>query len=376
MTVKQTQPSVQQQAKMWVMIGRQMSSSYPGWTIIISAVVGLIIGLFFAWMIWPLNWTEVKPSSLSNIPQENKTYKQVFLNFAATAYATGSMPIDQVAYYLGEGWTKADIIALLDQMIKDNYAGNAAYLTAFRDALNGYTGSIGPQPPAQQGPSPLVTLLLILLIIFLLVLLIFIVWRILRRRSEEAVAVQVSPAGGEGTAAAEAAPVVVPAVSRAAGGARTVEKTAWPGESRPPMTQFVTTYAVGDDRYDMSNSIETSSGDFLGECGVGISETIGTGSPEKVTALELWLFDKNDVRTLTKVLMSEHAYNDGAVRAKLAPKGDAVMIHKGDTVDLTTQTLKLNARVVDLIYGSGGGLPPNSFFQQVTLEIATWDLSS
>jgi hypothetical protein len=126
----------------------------------------------------------------------------------------------------------------------------------------------------------------------------------------------------------------------------------------------------------MSNSIETSSGDFLGECGVGISETIGTGSPEKVTALELWLFDKNDVRTLTKVLMSEHAYNDGAVRAKLAPKGDAVMIHKGDTVDLTTQTLKLNARVVDLIYGSGGGLPPNSFFQQVTLEIATWDLSS
>ena len=34
------------------------------------------------------------------------------------------------------------------------------------------------------------------------------------------------------------------------------------------------------------------------------------GEPKKVAALEIWLFDKNDIKTATKVLMSEHAYND------------------------------------------------------------------
>ncbi len=168
----------------------------------------------------------------------------------------------------------------------------------------------------------------------------------------------------------EGGEVVIPAVSRAAGGARAVEKTAWPDESRAPLIQFATTYALGDDRYDMSKSIEAPNGDFLGECGVGISEPLDGSSPVKATALEVWLFDKNDVRTLTKVLMSEYAYNDAGIRNKLAPKGDAVAIKKGDVVELKTQTLKIGARVVDLVYGNG--TPANAYFQQVTLELATW----
>ncbi len=179
-----------------------------------------------------------------------------------------------------------------------------------------------------------------------------------------------APPAARLTAGTTTGPVVVPAVSRAAGGARPVEKTAWLGETRPPLTQFASTYAFGDDRYDMSSSIETPSGDFLGECGVGISETIGAGLPEKVTALEVWVFDKNDVRTVTKVLMSDFAYNDPSIRAKLAPKGDAVLARKGEVVELKTQTLKINARIVDVVYG--GGSPANSYFQQVTLELATW----
>ncbi len=369
MTVKQTQPSVQQQAKMWVMIGKQMAGSYPGWTILISVVVGLVIGwMLIGWAIWPVQWFDAKTSSLSN------QYQQSYLNFAATTYGTGSMSIDQVAVYLGEGWTKDTINNILDQMIAANYAGNQAYLTSFKNALNAYTGPIGPAtaPRNQPGLNPLVALLLLFLVIVLLIILV--IWILMRMRKAKPKAVPATAMTPSGAPAAEEVAVVVPPMSKAVGGARPVEKTTWPGESHAPMTQFATTYAIGDDRYDMSSSIETPNGDFLGECGVGISETIGTGSPDKVTALEVWLFDKNDVRTLTKVLMSEHAYNDGAIRAKLLPKGDAVMIRKGDIIDLTTQTLKLSARVVDLVYGSGG-LPPNSFFQQVTLEIGTWSLT-
>ena len=63
-----------------------------------------------------------------------------------------------------------------------------------------------------------------------------------------------------------------------------------------PVGKFTTTYNLGDDYYDLSFSIELPSGEFLGECGVSISETLGTTPPRPVTALEVWLFDKNDIR--------------------------------------------------------------------------------
>jgi hypothetical protein len=139
----------------------------------------------------------------------------------------------------------------------------------------------------------------------------------------------------------------------------------------PPLTQYMSTYILGDELYDDSFSIETPAGEFLGECGSGISETIGVGDPKKVTATEVWLFDKNDIRTITKVLMSEHAYNDQALRTKLAPKGEAVLAAPNAVTTLETQTLRLRVRVVDLQYGEGA-LPPNSFFERLTVEIAAW----
>jgi hypothetical protein len=261
------------------------------------------------------------------------------------------------------------VVDILNKMIQVHYAGNDQTLIAFRDALQTY-GTVGPAnvPPSQPGISSQTAIVLAILILVLVIIGAFLILRRLRSEKPGQMAV-ITTTTTEGAVDMGAA-TVIPAVSRAAGGARPVEKTAWPGETRPPLTQFATTYAHGDDRYDMSSSIETSGGDFLGECGVGISETIGSGTPEKATALEVWVFDKNDVRTVTKVLMSEFAFNDPALRAKLAPKGDAVLARPGEVIELKTQTLKINARIVDVVYG--GGTPPNSYFQQITLELATW----
>jgi hypothetical protein len=137
------------------------------------------------------------------------------------------------------------------------------------------------------------------------------------------------------------------------------------------LTQFATTYNLGDDHYDPSFSIELESGEFMGECGVGISETIGVGSPNKVTAFEVWLFDKNDIRTVTKVLMSDYAFNEEALRTKLAPKGEPVLAEVGKDVILETKTLRVRARIVEAEYGAGD-LPPNSFFERLTVDLSTW----
>jgi hypothetical protein len=202
-------------------------------------------------------------------------------------------------------------------------------------------------PPADQdgGGSSLVFLLLLIV----LGIAVFVVWR---RRS----ALTGEPVETQRYAEVpEAGPVV-------AGGENI---------ATVPIARFRTTYVLGHDTYDDSFSIENSSGDFLGECGVSIAESLGTEAPKNVTAFEVWLFDKNDIRTITKVIMSDHAFFDDALKAKLAPKGEPVLARENETVVLETATLIINAEVTELTYGTGT-LPPQSFFERFTIELSAW----
>jgi hypothetical protein len=131
---------------------------------------------------------------------------------------------------------------------------------------------------------------------------------------------------------------------------------------------FATKYTIGDDSYDESFSIETPSGEFLGECGIGISETIEAGPPDKVAAFEVWLFDKSDIRTVARVLMSEFAFNAPDLRDKLAPKGDAVMAQEGGTFKIETDSLNMEVRISELVYGTEQQ-EPNSYFDTLAVDI-------
>ncbi len=155
--------------------------------------------------------------------------------------------------------------------------------------------------------------------------------------------------------------------------AQDLKKTEPVSELGPPVATHVSIYTPGR-AYDDSFSIEdkNKNDEFLGECGAVISETIGSGSPEKVSAIELWLFDKDDfVRTLTTVFVSEQAYNDPAVRSKLETKGDLVIAKPGAIARLETNSLRLQAQIADMAYG-GGDLPPNSYFEKMTIKIQAW----
>jgi len=136
-----------------------------------------------------------------------------------------------------------------------------------------------------------------------------------------------------------------------------------------PLATFRTTYTIGDDLYDDSFSIESpATGDFLGECGVGIADVIGVGEPKKVSAFEVWLFDKNDIQTVTKILLSSYAFKDEETRSRLAAKGDLILAESGETLTLDTASLQVEARIVDMSYGEGA-LPAESFFDRMTIEI-------
>ena len=137
------------------------------------------------------------------------------------------------------------------------------------------------------------------------------------------------------------------------------------------LATFRTIYALGDDDYDDSFSIESPTGDFLGECGVGIGDLIGAGEPNKVSAFEVWLFDKNDIQTVTKVLMSNYAHNDAETKNRLSAKGDPIVAEPGSVISLQTASLEVEARIVDMTYGESA-LPSQSFFERLTIELRAW----
>lgn len=380
------QAGLGKQIKVMLQSVRGLLGGYPFITLGAGLLIGLLIGWFLlGWVIAPVNYTDARPADLSANTGRGTPYQQNFFRLAADAYQFGR-PIADIALWFGDGWTKDQVLKALDALPKQVklLSGEDSEIQALRSALADPNVKIGPSSSPAAAASPVPALLALLAVLIILVIGL---WLILKRIRANRLAQPVTEPGqlsGILPQAAAAGPAVqavagqpavqappAPLPNFAKGAAKPVAPTSWAGESQPPLAQYVTQYALGDDRYDMSFSIEQGNGDFLGECGVGISETIGVGSPDKVTALEVWLFDKNDIRTLTKVLMSENCFNDPALRAKLAPKGEAAMVKKGEVVTLGTQTLRVNARIVDLQYGTGN-LPPNSFFQMVKIELAAW----
>ena len=306
--------------------------------IILGIVGGFLIGwLIFGWLLFPVTWTDAAP------PDLQLNYRQNYLNMVAYIHEVD--PSIDVAPLL-DSWSEDQLGRDLNQI----YASAADAGTKGRMASLGMVMGIGVtgEVAAEEGGRSIGGIVAVFFIVLIGVSSIFVLWR-LRQQGAGAPA----DIGGDLKKVAAA-------------------RTQWT-EDEAPMAQFVTSYALGDDYYDQSFSIETPLGEFLGECGVGISEAIGIDEPKKVTAFEVWLFDKNDIRTVTKVLMTEHCYYDDALRTKLAPKGEAVLGEEGAVIDLSTASLRVDAKVIEMEYGEGN-LPPNSFVTRLTMELAAWQL--
>jgi len=80
------------------------------------------------------------------------------------------------------------------------------------------------------------------------------------------------------------------------------------------------------------------------------------------------LFDKNDVQTVTKVMMTDYAMNNPSILQRLEVKGEPVQIRPDLVVTLETATLLLEARILDVTYGRGGQAQ-NSYVQQMQVEL-------
>jgi hypothetical protein len=324
---------------------------------ILAGIAGLVVGcllgwMVLGWMLFPVTWTNADPWDLR--PEQKATY----VSMVADSYDVNSD--GDLARQRMEGFGSEEISDLLAKLIEEReQAGD----TEGKRRLQ-YLGTVLDTTPSVGTPSPETTpatgtarifstvrsmlpicglILVLLLMVGVIALIIF---RIVQQRLPRA--------RREGREEEEFVPAEGP-----------------PGVA---LGRFVTTYSFGDDGYDTSFNIEThgAEGEFYGACGVGFSEVLGEGSPDKIAAFEVWLFDKTDmdnVQTVTKVLMSEFAFKSEVLREKMKDRGEAVLVEPGKTIVIEAVGLKLTAEIADFSYGSDPSLPPNSYLETLTTQL-------
>lgn len=327
-----------------------------GRTAIIGSVAGLVVGCFLGWivlgwLVFPVTWTNADPWDLR--PEQEEAY----ILLVAESYGVNSDA--QLAQERMAGFDKGELGDMLAKLIEENQQAGKSdtkrqlqYLSMALE-ISPSVSTPSTEPTAATVTArvtssvrslvPICGLALVLLVVVAVISVI--VFRILQQRA-------------------------------ARGPARVPKERAVGLEGAPEamLGRFHTTYAFGDDGYDTSFNIETHGpeGEFHGACGIGFSEVLGEGSPDKIAAFEVWIFDKTDmdnVQTVTKVLMSEFAFHSEVLREKMKDRGEAVLAQKGQTIIVDAVGLQLRAEVVDFQYGDDPSLPPNSYFESLTTQL-------
>jgi hypothetical protein len=323
----------------------------------VALAAGIGIGLLFGYVIAPVEWVNGTPEQL------REDLRVDYMRMAIAAYSEDQNVDKAVQRYQGLGVHAADALAAvgaspqsLDPTAVQNFH---AIVEIYETDLAATDASTAPEARGLPGwARGLITVGAVTAVMGVAAAGLFFI----RARSEEE------------TGFDEFAPGSAHEVSFDRLDAYVVEEPdefEEPEDVSEPLGTFRTTYTLGDDLYDDSFSIESPAGDFLGECGVGIGDVIGVGEPKKVSACEIWLFDKNDIQTVTKVLMSRYAFEDQEILSRLSAKGEPILAESGKTILLQTASLEVEARVVDIVYGQGA-LPGESFFERVTLELTAF----
>ena len=132
---------------------------------------------------------------------------------------------------------------------------------------------------------------------------------------------------------------VVPAT--AAGAAVVVAGTKPSGSQ---VGDYMAVFHMGEPDYDEAFDINDPTDGYMGQCGLQLNEPVGRNRDQAV-ALQAWLWDSSDPDTRTKVLMSEGAYRDTAMRSQQAGQHEALPVRAGTEFELESHDLLLRGRV-------------------------------
>ncbi|HSQ39369.1 MAG TPA: hypothetical protein VLM78_04350, partial [Anaerolineales bacterium] len=232
---------------------------------ITGIILGLILGLMVGWWLWPVEYTDAVPAILK------QQYQEEYLRMAVDSYR-----INQDSDLAFQRWVNLGTTApsLLDAILKNPGAQKPALISDYQGAIESRIGPIAlpsdsspTVPPTDTSttssttPPSALTFLWIAGAILAVGVIGWAVYRYMLRP----ILYGKHASTGEVSAARQAQDF-----------SKSVERTDFAGLGlAKPVTQNMTTYVLGDDLYDESFSIDSQAGEFLGEYGVGVSETMG-----------------------------------------------------------------------------------------------------
>jgi len=172
--------------------------------------------------------------------------------------------------------------------------------------------------------------------------------------TDEPAASDEPPAAPASTAPAAPAPRVAVPIPAPARPAATPPKVLATGGASPAGAfaragEYRALYQMGEPDYDEAFDINDAVGGYLGQCGLELNDPIGRGH-DQAAALQAWLWDTNDPDTKVKVLMSEGAYRDTAMRDQLKGEHDAIPVRAGTEFELETYKVLLRGVVEKVEY--------------------------
>lgn len=142
------------------------------------------------------------------------------------------------------------------------------------------------------------------------------------------------------------------------------------------LEQHTLQYRVGMQEYDESKAIlDPAAGKYIGEFGMGVSTKnalVQTG-PDQVVALEVWLFDKSDERSIgqqTRILLSEYAVEKNLEQVFLKERQDnprPFTAQNGVHFQLESQNLLLDCVIVEVKYAQSGAA--KGIFHSIKVEM-------
>ncbi len=135
-----------------------------------------------------------------------------------------------------------------------------------------------------------------------------------------------------------------------------------PSASGDVLATFEANYAFGIQSYDESFTITAPEGELLGACGMGMNESLDreAANTDQVRLLEIWLYDRSAVRSISQLLVSpgfdatlldDRGETDGTNRSP------PLELATGLTCGLRSQHIQIDCTIKDVSYLDSGQSP-------------------
>jgi len=343
-----------------------LGPSLPSRGTIFALILGMIIGMFWAYLVRPVQWAGGNPNRLNQAAQDQ------WLKMAAVGFDQDTFyDADQTAILLNQ---VEDPIANLQRLVEAATPGTADY-NALVTLLEGISGFELPGTPSPQPPSVLeqaIDILLPLILFTVIFMIIVIVWRLLIQPNivgpmQDRVRMARDP---EYAAQRQQAQASLKAMQQQRQMIDQMKRqTVADAELGQPVMQSLSIFKRNLP-YDDSKEIEreTAKGsDFLGQCGAVLAEAF---DPDPL-AIEIWMFDMSTQQDRKKVFVTPQAANDPTVRSRLSasvenPATDIVVAQPGNSLVIDSDALRLKATIAEANIGADGR------FDSANIQLQAW----